>query len=211
MSLSRKDFLTTAEVARKLGLSVASVQKQVDSGELQAMRTHGGHRRIAVESFIDFMRKHGYITTEKGNAIGILHHCNDLDPNIQRVSVGTFIRLMSHPMELLDMNGTVGTLFIDARSSWLQSTPMSMLENLCQKHKSFFYNANTLASNNKLRSLPGATMIPQAITPSFIEGFCFAKQGDFNSQKPLSHKVSGVLASLFEQTPHHRGSVLPSN
>lgn len=211
MSLSRKEFLTTAEVARKLGLSVASVQKQVDSGELQAMRTHGGHRRIAVESFIDFMKKHGYITTEKGNAIGILHHCNDLDPNIQRVEVGTLIRLMSHPMELLDMNGTVGTLFIDARSSWLQSTPMSMLESLCQKHKIFFYNTNTLTPNSKWRSLPGATMIPQAITPSFIEGFCLARQSDMNSPKPLSHRVSGVLASLFEQTPRSKRPTLQSN
>jgi len=40
------EFVTTSEVARQLGLAVRSVQLMVDRGELDAWRTHGGHRRI---------------------------------------------------------------------------------------------------------------------------------------------------------------------
>lgn len=176
MSLNMKQYLTTSEVARKLGLSIASVQNRVDSGQLYGMRTHGGHRRIAVESLINFMATHGYATTLKGNAIGIFHHGHNLAPKIQEVGAGCVIRLMSHPMELLDMNYAVDTLFIDARSPWLQSTPISMLKDLCQKHQVFIYCANILMSNSKWRDLPGATMIPRSITLRFIEGFCLARQ-----------------------------------
>jgi excisionase family DNA binding protein len=193
MSLYTKEFLTTAEVARKLGLSIGSVQKCVDSGELQAMRTHGGHRRIAVESLTNFMANHGYSTTVKGNAIGIFHHGHDLDPKIQELNAGTEIRLMSHPMELLDMKGAVETIFLDARSPWLQSTPMSMLEDLCQKHQVFIYNASILTLNSKWRDLPSATMIQRAITLRFIEGFCLARQGGTKSQKSLSQSVGDAM------------------
>lgn len=206
-----KEFLTTAEVARKLGLSIGSVQKRVDSGELRAMRTHGGHRRIAVESLMHFMANNGYSTTVKGNGIGIFHHGHDLDPKIQEVNAGTEIRLMSHPMELLDMNGAVETIFIDARSPWLQSTPMSMLEGLCQKHQVFIYNANTLLLNSKWRDLSSATMIQRAITLRFIEGFCLARQGGSKSQKSLSKRMTNVLAGVFEKAAHSQGPVLQSN
>jgi excisionase family DNA binding protein len=210
MGLNTKQFLTTAEVARKLGLSIGSVQKRVDSGELQAMRTHGGHRRIAVESLMHFMATHGYSTTVEGNAIGIFHHGHDLDPKIQEVNAETQIRLMSHPMELLDMNGAVETIFIDARSPWLQSTPISMLEGLCQKHQVFIYNANILMLNSKWRDLPSATMIQRAITLRFIEGFCLARQVGSESQKSLSKRMTDVLAGVFEKTALSQGPVLQS-
>lgn len=40
------EFITTSDVARRLGLAVRSVQLMVDRGDLEAWRTHGGHRRI---------------------------------------------------------------------------------------------------------------------------------------------------------------------
>jgi excisionase family DNA binding protein len=211
MSLSKKEFFTTAEAARMLGLSIGSVQKQVDSGELQAMRTHGGHRRIAAQSLVDFMKTHGYVPTVKSHAIGIFHHGHDFDPKIQQADAGTTICLMSHPMELLDMNSAVDTLFIDARSTWLQSTPMSMLESLCQKHQVFIYNANTLMSSSKWRDLPGATMISRAITHRFIEGFCLARQGGSKSQKSLGKKITDVFSNVIEKTTQSQGTVLYSN
>lgn len=41
------DEYTTLQVARRLGISVRSVQLMVDRGELEAWKTSGGHRRIA--------------------------------------------------------------------------------------------------------------------------------------------------------------------
>lgn len=50
MNGTRKKDLTTASVAKILGVAVGTVQKMVDQGLLDAWKTGGGHRRITHES-----------------------------------------------------------------------------------------------------------------------------------------------------------------
>lgn len=47
-------FLSTAEAARLLGLSTTLVQTLVDQGELKGWKTRGGHRRISMDSIVDY-------------------------------------------------------------------------------------------------------------------------------------------------------------
>lgn len=47
---SRPEFISTAQAARQLGLSLGAVQQMVESGTLAAWKTAGGHRRIHQES-----------------------------------------------------------------------------------------------------------------------------------------------------------------
>ncbi len=47
-------FLSTAEAARILGLSTTLVQTLVDQGDLKGWKTRGGHRRISLESIMDY-------------------------------------------------------------------------------------------------------------------------------------------------------------
>lgn len=49
------DFLTTREAAEKLGLSLGTVQKMVEQGELVAWKTSGGHRRIRLDSVSSYL------------------------------------------------------------------------------------------------------------------------------------------------------------
>ncbi len=46
----RPSSYSTAHVAKRLGISVPTVQRWVDTGQLQAWKTPGGHRRIDAES-----------------------------------------------------------------------------------------------------------------------------------------------------------------
>ena len=52
-----KNTLSTVAIARLLGVAVASISKWIDAGQLKAGRTPGGHRRVAKEDLIAFLRR----------------------------------------------------------------------------------------------------------------------------------------------------------
>ena len=49
---------STAAVARRLGVSIPTVQRWVDQGYLKAWKTVGGHRRIAKQAVDEYLRTH---------------------------------------------------------------------------------------------------------------------------------------------------------
>ena len=55
-SPSSPPSFSTAHLARRLGVSVPTVQRWVDLGHLKAWKTVGGHRRIDAESAEEFIR-----------------------------------------------------------------------------------------------------------------------------------------------------------
>ena len=54
---SSEDYCGTSYAARLLGLSVATVQSLVEKGEIEAWKTLGGHRRIALNSINVYLAK----------------------------------------------------------------------------------------------------------------------------------------------------------
>ena len=48
------EFLTSSQAAKRLSLSMATIQKLVDSNVLQAWKTLGGHRRISLASVLNY-------------------------------------------------------------------------------------------------------------------------------------------------------------
>lgn len=52
-----EDFCGTASAAKILGLSVTTVQALVGRNELNAWKTDGGHRRISVQSILDYQQR----------------------------------------------------------------------------------------------------------------------------------------------------------
>lgn len=54
---SSEDYCGTSYAARLLGLSVATVQSLVERGEIEAWKTLGGHRRIALQSINAYLGK----------------------------------------------------------------------------------------------------------------------------------------------------------
>ncbi len=56
-----KDYCGTTYAAKLLGLSVGTIQTLVETSELQAWKTQGGHRRISVPSIRDYQKKHNIL------------------------------------------------------------------------------------------------------------------------------------------------------
>ncbi len=50
VSTPQRDFLTTRQVAARLGVALSTVQLWVETGALPAWKTAGGHRRIPVDA-----------------------------------------------------------------------------------------------------------------------------------------------------------------
>ena len=55
---SSEDYCGTSYAARLLGLSVATVQSLVEKGEIEAWKTLGGHRRVALHSVNAYLARH---------------------------------------------------------------------------------------------------------------------------------------------------------
>lgn len=51
------NYLTTRSAAKMLGISLRTAQQWVETGQLRAWKTQGGHRRIARESVMAAMQK----------------------------------------------------------------------------------------------------------------------------------------------------------
>jgi len=67
-------FLSTAEAARILGLSTTLVQTLVDQGDLKGWKTRGGHRRISIDSILDYQ-------TVSRHVVGFQHK-SSLKPSV---------------------------------------------------------------------------------------------------------------------------------
>ena len=54
------EFLTSSQAAKRLGLSMATIQKLVDNNILQAWKTFGGHRRISLTSVLNYQSANNF-------------------------------------------------------------------------------------------------------------------------------------------------------
>lgn len=67
-----KEFYSTIEAAKLLGVSVRTVQLWVENGSLEAWKTAGGHRRIAARSVDDYMVKNQTSAPKDSNKLRVL-------------------------------------------------------------------------------------------------------------------------------------------
>lgn len=56
-----EDYCGTSYAAKILGLSVGTIQALVEKKDLIAWKTEGGHRRISMQSILDFQGKHNIV------------------------------------------------------------------------------------------------------------------------------------------------------
>lgn len=70
--MSEKEFYSTIEAAKLLGVSVRTVQLWVENGSLKAWKTAGGHRRIIAQSVDDYISKHQTTSPKDSDNLRIL-------------------------------------------------------------------------------------------------------------------------------------------
>lgn len=70
---------STVEVARRFGVSTATVQRWVDQGLMKAWKTAGGHRRIDAQSAESFFRGQGLSSAALHSALVVDDNPDDRD------------------------------------------------------------------------------------------------------------------------------------
>ena len=65
-----KAALSPKNLAQAIGISESSLKRWADDGQIRVMRTAGGHRRIAVEEAVRFIREIG-IPLVQPDALGL--------------------------------------------------------------------------------------------------------------------------------------------
>ena len=58
---ARAEFVTSSQAAKRLGLSMATIQKLVDNNVLKAWKTFGGHRRISLASVMNYQSSNNFV------------------------------------------------------------------------------------------------------------------------------------------------------
>lgn len=62
------EFLTSSQAAKRLSLSMATIQKLVDNNVLQAWKTSGGHRRISQASVLNYQNAQNFSDLPRATA-----------------------------------------------------------------------------------------------------------------------------------------------
>jgi len=70
--MKEKEYYSTVEASKLLGVSVRTVQLWVESGALDAWKTAGGHRRIVAASVDDYIDKHQTINESASSTKRVL-------------------------------------------------------------------------------------------------------------------------------------------
>lgn len=104
---SGTDVVGTKEAAELLHVSVATVQKMVERGELEAWRTEGGHRRIPLRSILELTRSRTSVAPPAGRPLSILL----AEPNVSTArALGRFLHNWGSAVKLTSVDTATDAL-----------------------------------------------------------------------------------------------------
>lgn len=171
-----KIYVSTSQAAKMLGLSVGTVQRMVQHGVFKAFITHGGHRRILSTSLQDYCAQQGLKTArplpiaEQGR-ICILHDSSKPAPALDTLTQWPQITVISHPLDLMDLDTEVTALFIDARIHWLHSAPLHLDSERLHNTHLVVYNSTHLPAGSPLTPSQQVSLFEGDLSTDLVYGY----------------------------------------
>jgi excisionase family DNA binding protein len=169
-----EEYLSTGQAAKLLGLTIATIQKMTENGILSAYMTPGGHRRILYSSFNHYCDanslKETQSTTNK-HLVCIMHNPTSVSSEITSISEFPNVKVICTPLELLGLQRSNISLFMDARLPWLDETIFQTTTELVSEAHIYLYNSEALPTNSTLKSNPNWTVIEGDINRHLIFGY----------------------------------------
>jgi excisionase family DNA binding protein len=169
-------YVSTSQAAKMLGLSVGTVQRMVQHGVFKAFVTHGGHRRILSSSLQDYCAQQGLslaspLPAAEEKRICILHDSTQATAALNTLAQWPQITVMTHPLDLMELDADVNALFIDARIPWLHTTPMHLDSDRLQHTHLVVYNSTQLPPGSPLTPSPQLSLFEGDISTDLVYGY----------------------------------------
>lgn len=169
-------YVSTSQAAKMLGLSVGTVQRMVQNGVFKAFVTHGGHRRILSTSLRDYCAQQGlspsaFEPASEEAHICILHDSTHPAPALDAMVQWPQITVMTHPLDLMDVDAEANALFIDARIPWLHTTPLHLDSARLHNTHLVVYNSQHLPAGSPLTPSPQLSLFEGDISTDLVYGY----------------------------------------
>lgn len=176
-----QNYFSTSQAAKVLGLSVGTVQRMVQNGVFKAFVTHGGHRRILSTSLNDYCQKQGVSTSALTAAhpeahIYVLHDSAHMTPAVSRLNEWACVTVMTHPLDLMDMGQEQAVLFVDARLTWLHTSPAHLHNARMQNAHIILYNSEHLPANSLFTESQNLHLFAGDISTDLVDGYLLCLQ-----------------------------------
>jgi excisionase family DNA binding protein len=169
-------YVSTSQAAKMLGLSVGTVQRMVQHGVFKAFVTHGGHRRILSTSLQDYCEQQGLkparpLPNVEQGRICILHDSSKPAPALDALTQWPQIMVISHPLDLMDLDAEVHALFIDARIPWLHNAPLHLDSERLHNTHLVVYNSTLLPAGSPLTPSQQVSLFEGDLSTDLVYGY----------------------------------------
>ncbi len=142
-------FCGTSYAAKLLGLSVGTVQSLVESNELMAWKTQGGHRRISLQSLLDYQEAH------HSTPIVLPHHAGRLHVMVVEDDINTQKMYQAHfERWALPLDIVVYSSAIEALLDLPVLNPLILLTDLHMSEMNGFKFIKTIREHKLFSELP---------------------------------------------------------
>ena len=195
-------YLSTTQVAQRLGLSVGTVQRMVEAGVLQAYTTQGGHRRILLSSLNHYCR--GAASAAEGPlqvcVITTPDHVTSALLPLQQIHG---LQVITNPLELAGIRNKLDVLFMDARIPWLPWEDLHIADNLGTEARCIIYNSTQLPENSLADLQTQASLYPGDVSMDLVQGYllgCTAAPKT-DTALPANHRQAKSVRDL-PSPPH---------
>ncbi len=163
-------YVSTTQAAQRLGLSVGTVQRMVETGALQAYTTQGGHRRILITSLNHYCR--GALGNLPGTPnVCVLSSLPQVTANLQALTQMEGLQVISNPLELAGIQDKVEVLFMDARIPWLPWADLHLAESLGTDAHCIIYNSDQLPESSLAALQDQAIFFPGDVNADLVHGY----------------------------------------
>lgn len=167
-------YVGTSYAAKMLGVSVGTIQKLVDAGRLSAHTTQGKHRRIHMDSLIQYCADYAIPIPVKPSenqahlAIALLQN----DPLLNHHLHNSSIHWIFSPFDLMGLNKGVRFLLLDARLSWLSWRDVGHYSIHKLARKIIVCSAHACPASIRKDLANQLMFVDQDLSNELINGFC---------------------------------------